>query len=161
MGAMTGQRPVHSVAPLMGFRAYQTYSITAQQDRYVVQACKDAGCSYWREGWESPVDERTEQGRMWAFMIRKQSGRSFRELQRADGFTVFRFDPYQRCFQEHRTKADLFIARIGDWRGNPLGDPDRELALARQAGRVHTRPQDWVEDCMEHEGRLADERAKG
>lgn len=161
MAGLNGQAPTHSVAPLMGFRAYQTYSITAQSDRWIVQACKDAGCRYWREGWESPVDERTEQGRMWAHMIRYESGRAFRELKRADGITVFRFDPYQRCFQEHRTKADLLVARIGDWRGNPWGEHDRELALARQSGRIHTRAQDWVEDAMEHESRLAGERAKG
>jgi hypothetical protein len=161
MAAMAGQAPAHSVAPLMGFAAYQTYSITAQRDRYIVQACKDAGCAYWRDGWESPVDERTEQGRMWAFLIRKKSGRDFTEHKRADGVTVFRFSPYQRCFQEHRTKADLFVARIGDWRGNPRGELERELHLARNAGRIHTRPQDWVEDAMEHEGRLADLRQKG
>lgn len=149
-GVLLSPRATHSVRPLAPASAYQTYAITAQQDRYIIQACKDAGCAYWRDGWESPIDERTEQGRMWAYLIRKESGRSFKECRRADGVTVFRFDPYQRCFQEHRTKADLLVVRHGDWRGNPSG-----------WSRVHTRPQDWVEDFMEHEGALGDLRQKG
>lgn len=137
-------------APLGAASLYQTYQITAQPDRWIVQACKEAGCEYWATGWDSPVDERTEQGKLWAFMIRKKSGRKFKELRRGDGVTVFRFDPYQRCFREHRTKQDLLIVRHGDWRGNPSG-----------RGRVHVSAADWVEDFQEHEGALADLRQKG
>lgn len=146
------EQQVNRVAPLGPPAAYMTYSISMGRDVEVVAACKDVGCEYWRDGWDSPVDERTEQGRMWAHMIRHDPAmrRDFKELRREDGVTIFRFAPYQRCFQEHRTVPDLFVARDGDWRGNPTG-----------RGRVHSSGRDWAEDFIEHEGALADLRARG
>lgn len=146
---MFDQQP-NRVAPLGPASAYVTYSISVGRDVEVVAACQDVGCEYWRDGWDSPIDERTEQGRMWAHMIRRESGRDFKELKRADGVTVFRFAPYQRCFREHRTRPDLFVVRDGDWRGNPT-----------KRGRVHANGRDWAEDFQEHEGQLADLRKKG
>lgn len=151
---MFGQQ-VNRIAPLGPATAYQTYSISVGRDVGVVAACKDVGCEYWRDGWDSPVDESTEQGRMWAHMIRHpeaygQARRDFRELRRGDGVTVFRFAPYQRCFREHRTRPDLFVVRDGDWRGNPT-----------KRGRVHANGRDWADDFIEHEGQLADLRQKG
>jgi hypothetical protein len=143
------QQP-NRIPPLGPASAYVSYEIRALPDTTVVAACKDVGCEYWRDGWDSPVDERTVEGRMQAYTIRRHSGRTFTELRRADGVTVFRFAPYQRCFREHRTKPDLWLKRDGDWRQNPTGRK-----------RLHQRATDWVEDFQEHEGRLADLRQKG
>lgn len=129
---------------------YLTYSISAGRDTSVVAACKDVGCEYWRDGWDSPIDERTEVGRMWAYLIRHESGRDFDELKCSDGVTIFRFKPYQRCFREHHTRLDVFRVRDGDWRGNPT-----------QRIRLHANGRDWIEDLIEHEGALADLRQKG
>ncbi len=128
---------------------YTTFEIRALPDTTVVAACKDVGCDYWRSGWDSPVDERTAEGRLQAYAI-EHSGRTFTRLKRADGVTVFRFDPYQRCFREHRTKPDLWLRRGGDWRVDP-----------KEPVRRHVRAADWVEDFQEHEGRLANLREKG
>lgn len=147
---MNMQQMINRHTPLGPSGAYVTYGISVGRDVEVVAACKDVGCEYWRDGWDSPIDERTEQGRMWAYMIREESGRTFRELRRADGVTVFRFEPYQRCFREHRTTPDRFLVRDGDWRGNPTG-----------RGRLHANGADWADDFREHEGALADLREKG
>jgi hypothetical protein len=60
-----------------------------------------------------------------------------------DGLTVFRFDPRQRCFEEHRTRP----ARL----------------LVRDGGQVreHVSFSDIAEDYTEHVGRLAELQQKG
>lgn len=130
--------------------AYQTYSITSPQDRTVKAACQQVGCEAWRQGWESAIDESTNLGSMQAAYIRQSSGRTFREMKRADGATVFRFESGQRCFTEHKTRPEIYAVRDGDWRGNPTGRT-----------RTHTRPQDWVEDFGEHQLKLVDQQKEG
>lgn len=141
---------VNRIEPAMPVGAYQTYSITSPQDVQVKAACEQVGCEAWRYGWESAIDETTPLGQRQAAYIRTQSGRTFREMKRADGLTVFRFEPHQRCFAEHRTRPEIYLVRDGDWRGNPTG---------RQ--RQHTSPDDWVEDFGEHQQRIADQQQKG
>ncbi|MFC8515477.1 hypothetical protein [Streptomyces sp. NPDC057257] len=131
-------------------QAYQTFRINSPTDRFIVAACEQVGCQWWREGWDSIVDERTADGKLQAWTIRYKSRRTFRELRTADGRTVFRFAPGQRCFQEHRTRPELYVVRGGDSRGNPRGER-----------RVHARPADWVEHMREHLDGLRDEQAKG
>jgi hypothetical protein len=66
------------------------------------------------------------------------------------GLTVFRFEAHQRCFEEHRTRPEIYLVRDGDHRGNPTGRT-----------RQHTRPADWVEDMTENQVRLVDLQQKG
>lgn len=151
---MFGQR-INRIQPLGPSEAYVTYSISMRPDTDRKFTCQEVGCDYWRNGWDSPIDERTEEGRTWAFMIRHpeafgESRRDFKELRREDGVTVFRFDPYQRCFRDHDTIPDLFIVRDGDWRDNPM-----------RRGRVHVNGYDWAEDFALHEDALSDLRQKG
>lgn len=136
--------------PRMPPQAYRTFRIESPRDTLIVQACKDAGCEYWRDGWDSPIDERTGQGRTWAAIIRFQSRRTFRELRRADGVTVFRFEPGQRCFRDHKTRPERYLVRGGDFRGNP-----------RREGRDHVNAADWVEDFAAHQGRLVEAIKRG
>ena len=133
---------------------YITYSISASRDTGVVAACKDVGCQAWAHGWETTADETDLSpfgGKARADYIRRQSGRTFTERRTGAGLTVFRFEAFQRCFAEHRTRPDVFARRDGDWRGMQRG------------GRVmrHVRPADWVEDFQEHEGALAEQRKRG
>jgi hypothetical protein len=142
-------RRLQWVEPAGPVTAYKTYRIISPADRMVKTACEDAGCLAWRYGWETRVDEGTELGRAQAAYIRHQSGRTFREIRTAEGLTVFRFEPYQRCFAEHRTRPEVYLVRGGDWR--------RDLGLIRR----HTRPADWVEDFGEHQQRIADQQRRG
>jgi hypothetical protein len=121
-------------------QAFTVHRILSPSDRTVVTACEQAGCLRWRHGWDSPVDESTPTGLAAAALIRsRRHGRSFRELPRAAGgtITVFRFEPYQRCFEEHRTRAELYLAR--SW--TPVTN--------QPIDRTHTRPSDWTEHLHE------------
>lgn len=137
--------------PLHAVQAYQTYSIRRQPDVLVRAACQQVGCGAWLNGWESTIDETTVQGQAQAAYIRTQSGRTFRELRAAGGvLTVFRFEPGQRCFAEHKTNPESYAVRDGDWRGNPTGRV-----------RQHSRAADWVEDFGGHQLVLVDQQQKG
>ncbi|MFI8448250.1 hypothetical protein [Streptomyces erythrochromogenes] len=143
-------RSVNRIAPLHAVQAYQTYSISQRPDVLVRAACQQVGCGAWMNGWESTIDETTAQGQAQAAYIRSHSGRTFREQRTAVGLTVFRFEPHQRCFAEHKTNPEVYGVRDGDWRGNPTGRV-----------RQHQRPADWVEDFGEHQLRIADQQQKG
>ena len=130
--------------------AVQSYRIHSPRDTAVKTACEQAGCQWWSTGWDTKVDERTPLGQFQASYIRTEAGRSFREMRTADGLTVFRFDPYQRCFDDHVTLPERFLVVGGDWRGNPRGER-----------RVHARADDWVEDFAEHQQVLKDALDRG
>ncbi|MGY5048304.1 hypothetical protein ACWDE0_22130 [Streptomyces sp. 900105755] len=130
--------------------AYQTFSVRSRPDRAIKTVCERANCWAWRHGWESSFDESTDLGKAQAQYVRTQSGRTFREMRTAEGLTVFRFEPGQRCFAEHKTIPELYLVRDGDHRGNPTGQR-----------RVHTRPADWVEHMQEEFGRFNEDRRRG
>ena len=137
------------IPPNLPVGAYQTYSLTAPRDTTVRAACEQVGCDAWRCGWETVIDETDLIGQTRAGYIRTQSGRTFTEMRRADGMTVFRFASGQRCFAEHRTRPEFYAVRGGDWRLN--------LGLIRR----HTRPADWVEDMGENLQIIADQQQRG
>ncbi len=134
----------------MPVEKYVTYSIAASRDTSVVAACKDVGCQAWAHGWETSVDESSELGRTQAAYIRTRSGRTFTERRTGEGLTVFRFESFQRCFAEHRTRPDILARRHGDWRGNPSGGI-----------RHHTRAVDWIEDFRTNQAVIDREIEKG
>jgi hypothetical protein len=118
------------------------YRLLMPADTTVRAACEDVGCENWRYGWDVLLDERTAPGRDGAAWIRSgASGRTFRELPGAadGGVSVFRFEPHQRCFEEHRTRPARWIA-----------------------GRtVHTDMHGWIDDLDNHVGRLAEQLQRG
>lgn len=155
------RQQLNRARPAAPVTALQTFAIHSPHDRTVVAACSQVGCRAWAEGWETVCDERVDApyelpsgqrvgGSVQAAYIRQRSGRTFRELTTSEGLTVFRFEPGQRCFAEHRTSPELYVVRDGDWRGNPTG-----------RSRTHQRPGDWVEHFGENQQRAAARRAKG
>lgn len=134
--------------PRMPVEAYRTFSVKSRPDKAVRTVCERVGCRRWREGWESAVDESTQLGREQAAFIRR-SRRTFQEQRTAVGLTVFRFEPYQRCFEDHQTIPERYL-----WRG---GDHRRVVGKVQ----VHKRAADWVEHVQQHMGLLLDERDKG
>lgn len=135
---------------LLPAQAYRTFSIRQPADTLVAAACEQVDCEARRSGWETAIDEATELGRRQAAFIRTESRRTFREQRTAAGLTVFRFEPGQRCFAEHKTRPQLFAVRDGDYRGNPTG-----------RARTHSHPRDWVEDFGENQLALVDQNMKG
>lgn len=126
------------------FAETRDYRIRMPADRWVKAACEDTGCEQWRHGWDTLVDERTGLGKQQAAYIRTQAGRTFREMAAPDGLTVFRFDPGQRCFAEHRTRPARLLVTHG-----------------HQIVREHVSFGDIAEDYTEHTGRLADQAQEG
>ncbi len=115
--------------------AFVTHQILSPTDRQIIAACSEVGCLAYRHGWDKPVDEATELGQAQARLIRSgRTGRTFREMPAVGGLTVFRFAPYQRCFAEHRTRAEVFLVRGGN--------EHVSTGLIRR----HTRPIDFVDD---------------
>ncbi len=151
------------IQPLGPVSAYVTYAISASRDVGVVAACKDVGCLAWAHGWQTLADESDLSplgGKARADYIRQKSGRTFREQRTTAGITVFMFEAFQRCFEEHRTRPDVLLKSYGDWRANRV-DKHGVYQMGLGGIRRHQRPQDWIEDLMEHEGSLADQRQKG
>lgn len=163
-----GQQP-YRIPPLGQPGDYVTYSISARPDTGRVWTCREVGCEQYRLGWQCTFDESRDCGnpdwsrlcfwlaegplpcgRCQAQYVRYGSGRTFKEQRTETGLTVFRFEPFQRCFADHGTAPDIFRVRDGDWRGNPT-----------QRVRLHANGLDWIEDLIEHEGALADLRRKG
>lgn len=142
-------RPVNRIEPNLPAHAYKTYRIDSPRDVLVKAACEQAGCLAWRHGWDTTVDETTDLGRKQADYIRRSSQRTFRETRTAEGLTVFRFEPYQRCFADHHTRPEVFSAVGGDWR-QAFGPAQR-----------YDRADQWVHDFGEHQQRLSDQQKRG
>ena len=143
-------RQLFRIEPALPVEAVKTYSIRQPADTAVKAVCEQVGCEAWRHGWRSLIDEGTSLGRQQADYIRTESRRTFREGRTNGGLTVFTFESGQRCFADHQTRPEIYVVRGGDWRGNPRGE-----------FLQHTRAADWVDDCANHQIKLADRLAQG
>jgi hypothetical protein len=123
--------------------ATRDYLVRMPRDTTVRAACEHAGCENWLYGWDCLIDEDTALGIAQAAYIRRNSGRTFTEMKAPDGLTVFRFQPRQRCFAEHRTRPARLLVRSGG------------------QIREHVSFSDIAEDYTEHVGRLAELQQKG
>lgn len=156
MGGSPFKRQLNRVMPGLPVGAMQTYAITAPKETHWVPAsCEEAACPAFLNGWETFVDEASDLGQRQADYIRKRCGKAFKEHRNEAGITVFRFDAGQVCFaaanHKKRTgRPELFTVRDGDWRGNPTG-----------RSRVHSRPEDWVDDFATHQQTLSDRMKRG
>lgn len=131
--------------------AMKTYRILSPKDTQLIAPCEKVGCGKWRHGWDTLLDETVPAMAEAANWIRHQSGRTFREGRTQSGWTVFRFEPYQRCFDDHKTRPQIFAVTGGDILANPLQLPPRR----------HANPDDWVEDFALHQQAVADRHNKG
>lgn len=137
------------MAQLPSPSAFQTYQILAPRDTLIKAACSDVDCPNWKHGWRTLIDESTDLGSVQAHYIRTAARRTYRESRTDAGLTVFTFEAGQRCFTEHRTRPEMFLVHGGNAEIN--------TGLIRE----HTRPSDWVDDCMEHTDRVVTQRQQG
>lgn len=142
-------RPLNRLKPVGEASDYQTFSITSPPDRQVKAACEQVGCTAWRYGWQSVIDESTALGQSQAAYIRQRAGRTFREQKTGAELTVFSFDSGQRCFAEHQTRPEVYAVQGGDWR--QFSGPVQR----------HQRAADWQEHFGEHQLRLVEQRQRG
>ncbi|NUS26043.1 MAG: hypothetical protein HOV92_17725 [Streptomyces sp.] len=144
---------VSRIQPLMGAAAYKTYEVRSPLSTHFRPAtCAEVDCPHYLNGWRVRVEALTPE------LLReaRNSGRAYTTEAVAQGETWLVFAAGQPCFKssQHRTRLErppLYLVHDGDWRGNPRGTK----------GRLHQRPENWVEDFAEHQQKLADEIEKG
>ena len=143
-------------APLADPRAYRTFTIAApRQTHWRPATCAEVRCAAYLNGWVTCTDESTQLGQRQADFIRHDRTRRHTETRTAAGITEFTFEPGQQGYapaHDHyaRTRPDIFIARDGNFLGNPTG-----------VRRVHANAADWADDFANHEDRLATLRNRG
>ena len=121
-------------------RRTRDYVLRMPKDTTVKVACELVRCENWLHGWDTILDTRDPPKRAVAQWLRSGgSGRTFRELPGGGEVAVFRFEPHQRCFDEHRTR------------------PARWLAGGQQRADMH----EWIDDLDQHAGHLAEQAQKG
>lgn len=131
---------------------YKTYQIVAPlKTHWRPATCAEVNCPQYEKGWQVRVENLTPE----MLHAAKTCGRKYSELRVADGETWLVYEAGQSCFRasQHRVKLDrqeIYIARDGDWRGNPTG---RVLK--------HTRPENWVDDFQSNSEKLIDLRERG
>ena len=152
------------IPPALPAHAYKTYVIAAPLATHWrgPVPCSEYQCKEYLNGWDTPVDERTDLGQRQAHYIRAESGRRFTEERDDAGLTWFHFEPGQQGFasrtasldhSRHMVRLDreeIFAVRGGDWRGNPA-----------RSSHVHTRAGDWADDFANHQGKLATAYERG
>ena len=145
------QRKPSRIQPLAPPAAYKTYAVKVPPTSMRPATCAEVECDPYLNGWEMLVNV-TDTAVLHAV---RTSGRPFVETMSQDGqWVTFEFDAGVGCRTPslHRIQAgpELYIARGGDWRGNPTG------MIRRHAG-----PRDFVEDFGEHQLKIIDEIKKG
>lgn len=114
------ERPLNRVPPALPAGAMQTHQIAMPRATHWRSAtCEEVDCEAYRDGWLLSLVG-LDEGDIWQA---RNSGRRYRELD-TDAGMVLVFEPGQPCFASisHYAPLDrepLFIARDGDWRGNP------------------------------------------
>lgn len=143
---------MNRIPPQGKVQDYKTYQISAPlRTHWRPATCAEVNCPQYEKGWQVRVENLTAE----MLHAAKTSGRKYTELHVAEGETWLVFEAGQACFRAsmHRTKLDrqeIYIARDGDWRGNPTG---RVLK--------HTRPEHWIEDMNDNQGKLDNLRQRG
>ena len=146
-------REVFRVEPGLPVTMMKTYDLSAPVATHRRKAsCQEFECEAYANGWTTTVDVSTELGAQQANYIRMKSGRSFTVTQNGT-LVTFTFYPGQTCFAQHTLplwRPPILSVCGGDWRGNPDG-----------SRRVHTRPEDWVDDCQTTLSQIADAAERG
>jgi hypothetical protein len=108
--------------------------------------CEEDDCGQFINGWQTVCDETTDLGQQQAAYIRSDTTRRHtesREDPTGTGVarTVFRFEPGQRCFHQHRV---------------PLGRPELFLVHGERgaSSTVHSGPDAWLDDFRTNQTRL-------
>lgn len=143
---------INRIAPQGRVQDYKTYQILSPLSTHWRPAtCAEVNCPDYLKGWRLRLEGLPPEMAHAA----RTCGRKFTELSVGENENWLVFEAGQPCFRasEHRAlldKQEIFVARDGDWRGNPSGNVRR-----------HVRPEDWQEDFAEHQDRLAQRIQQG
>jgi hypothetical protein len=145
-------RKMNRIDPQGRVQDYRTFQILAPVSTHRRKAtCAEVDCPAYLNGWRVRVEGLDPQ----MLHAARTAGRKYTELHVAEGESWLVFEAGQSCFKaaSHTLPLDrqeIFIARDGDWRGNPTGNVRR-----------HTKPEFWLEEMNENQGRLSALREKG
>jgi len=138
--------------------AMTTYGIVRPPDHWRAATCAEVDCVPHAHGWTSLLPAGSDDlafitGRVCRGDVDGHR-RHYTAEPTPDGFVRLTFPAGQPCFAvtRHRVSVQrppVFLVRPGDARSNPRGDPLVSVRLARSRGRIHARPEDWVEDSAE------------
>jgi|SRR5690242_9178410 len=108
-------------------------------------ACLNSGCAPYRTGWQLRWESLDEQQRYDA----THCGRPYQFLEVSATEHLLDYPPGTPCFRAstHRRRIDkpeIFVVRDG-----------------MSAPRIHTRPEDWVDDLQNHTDRVQTARERG
>lgn len=143
---------MNRIEPQGRMQDYKTYQIVSPLSTHWRPAtCAEVECPEYEKGWRVRIEGLPPE----MIHTARTSGRKYSELEISANEHWLVFEPGQPCFRAplHRQlldKQEIFIARDGDFRGNPTGNVRR-----------HTRPEFWVEDFAEHQDRLAQQIQQG
>jgi len=157
--------------------AMMTYGIVRPPDHYRPASCAEVDCDAHAHGWVSTMLAGSDDLAFITGRVCRGDVDGHRRHYTAEpvegGFVRLTFPAGQECFatRSHRVPVErppIFLVRPGDARSNPVdplgrryGDPLHSVRLARSRGRIHTRPEDWVEDSAETLDRVRSVREKG
>ena len=117
---MIADREINRVTPALPAGLMQTHQVAMPiQTHWRRASCEEVGCLAHRHGWSLARTGLDDED----MALLEQSGRRWREEQGDDGPLLI-FEAGQPCLSasEHRiqvSRPPLFIARDGDFRGNP------------------------------------------
>ena len=136
---------MNRIPPQGRVQDYKTYQIVSPVSTHRRPAtCAEVECPNYLKGWKLRIEGLPPE----MVHAARTTGRKFTELDVTENEHWLVFEAGQPCFRaaEHTTlldKQEIYIARDGDFRGNPTGNV-----------RKHTRPEFWLEDMQENLGRL-------
>lgn len=143
---------MNRIQPQGRVQDYKTYQILSPLSTHWRPAtCADIDCPDYLGGWRVRVEGLPPE----MLHTAKTTGRKFTELHISENENWLVYEAGQPCFRApfHKKlldKQEIFVARDGDFRGNPTGNV-----------RKHTRAEFWIEDMQENQQRLERLRERG
>lgn len=138
-------RQMNRIVPKSGPENYKTFGIYKPRETHTRPGtCEEYGCENYLVGWTNRVPLSDIKTLEWLRSSACTSRWKYTE-RRENNEILFMFPAGQRCFKfdKHRVSLDrpeLYVVKGGDWRGDPR----------QETPRVHTKPENWVEDMQEN-----------
>lgn len=134
------------IDPKLPAGAMRTFEISAPlSTHYRPASCEEVECEHFTKGWQLRKEILSAE----LLYTVAHSGRSYTEMNMREGETWLVFAAGQKCFaaSKHRVRLErpeVYIARDGDWRGNPRGT----------VPVIHSGPDAWVDQFATHQEKI-------
>lgn len=130
-------------------RRFKTHAIRAPlATHFRIASCAEIECTAYREGWNYHKQTMSD---IQLYTV-THSGRRWREMNIAPGFTYIIFEPGQRCFETHRVsvgRPEFFF----------IGRGDSRVFQTNKATQY--KPNDFVDEWANHLDKIAKRIMRG